>query len=100
MTEAILLVDAENSFNNLNREAAIHNINRMCSSLHRYLANTYQLSAKVIINDKHTTDYISSDEGTMQGDVIAMGMYAIGVKPLIDTLAEKVQQMTVQVQDQ
>ena len=38
LTEAILLVDAENAFNNLNREAALHNINH--PSLHRYLANT------------------------------------------------------------
>ena len=45
----------------------------------------------MIINDKHTTDHTSSDEGTTQRDVTAMAVYALGVKPLIDTLAEKVE---------
>jgi hypothetical protein len=39
-TEAILLVDAENEFNNLNRQAALHNIKEICPSFYQYLANT------------------------------------------------------------
>ena len=48
-TEAILLVDAENAFNNLNRQAALHDIREICPSFHQYLANTYQLPAKMLI---------------------------------------------------
>ena len=48
-TEAILLVDATNAFNNLNRHAALHNIKELCPNFHRYLSNTYQLPAKMII---------------------------------------------------
>ena len=40
-TEAMMLVDAENAFNNLNREAALHNIKEICPFFHRYLFNTY-----------------------------------------------------------
>ena len=77
-TEAVLLVDAENAFNNLNRSAALHNIKQLCPSFYRYLANTYQLPAKMIINEQTGHDEILSEEGSTQGDVTAMGMYAIG----------------------
>ena len=32
-TEAVLLVDAENAFNNLNRKAALQNIRQLCPPL-------------------------------------------------------------------
>ena len=41
-TEGILLVDAENAFNQLNRRAALHNIKQLCPNFYRYLSNTYQ----------------------------------------------------------
>ena len=90
-TEAILLVDAENAFNNLNRRAAVHNIKQLCPTFHRYLANTYQLPAKMIINDRDgQNEDILSEEGSTQGDVPAMAMYAIGTKPLLDKLMHAV----------
>ena len=86
-TEAMLLVDAENAFNNLNRRAALHNIKQLCPSFYQYLANTYQMPAKLLIVDQNgDTDDILSDEGSTQGDVPAMAMYAIGTKPLLDKL--------------
>ena len=85
-TEAVLLVDADNAFNRLNRSAALHNIKELCPPFYRYLSNMYQLSAKMIINDQEKTDHILSEEGSTQGDVSAMAMYAIGIRPLIDTL--------------
>ena len=42
MTEGVLLVDAENAFNRLNRAAAIHNIKSLCPSLSTVLSNTYK----------------------------------------------------------
>ena len=90
-TEAVLFVDADNAFNNLNRRAALHNIKQLCPNLHRYLHNTYQLSAKMIINDQNgQNDDILSDEGSTQGDVPAMDMYAIGTKPLLAELGAMV----------
>ena len=92
-TEAVLLVDAENAFNKLNRQAAILNIKQNCPSFHRYLANTYQLPARLIINDKNGhSDDILSEEGSTQGDVPAMAMYALGTKPLLDKLMSTVDQ--------
>ena len=87
-TEGLLLVDAENAFNNLNRKAALHNIKELCPPFFRYLSNTYQIPAKMMINDQVKTDIILSEEGTTQGDVAAMGMYAVGIRPLINILKE------------
>ena len=46
-TKAILLVDAENAFDN--RRAAVHN-KELRPSFQRYVTNTYQLPAKMIVN--------------------------------------------------
>ena len=88
-TEALLLVDAENAFNNLNRKTAIHNIRELCPPFFRFLSNTYQTPSKMIINDQTKVDCILSEEGSTQGDVAAMGMYAIGTRPLLDILHNK-----------
>ena len=40
-TEAVLLVDASNAFNSLNRKTALHNISHICPSLVTILRNTY-----------------------------------------------------------
>ena len=83
-----MLVDADNAFNRLNRKAALHNIRQLCPPFHRYLSNTYQKSAKLIVNDSYSCDFIYSDEGATQGDVAAMAKYAVGIRPLINILAE------------
>ena len=93
-TEALLLVDAENAFNNLNRKAALHNIRELCPPFYQYLHNTYQMPAKMFINDQVKTDNIWSDEGSTQGDVTAMAMYAVGIRPLINILQERTESTT------
>ena len=90
MTEVILLVDADNAFNNLNRKAALHNIRHLCPTFYRYLHNTYQMPARMIVNGQNEQDYIKSEEGSTQGDVPAMQMYATGTRPLVDGLGEVV----------
>ena len=93
-TEAILLVDAENAFNNLNRDAALQNIKEICPPFYRYLHNTYQRPAKLIIPGEEKYEIILSEEGTTQGDVAAMPLYGIGIKPLTDKLANTVDTST------
>ena len=82
-TEGALLVDATNAFNSINQQAALHNISIMCPSIAQVLFNTYQAPVRCVIQGGGE---ISSSEGTTQGDPLAMAMYALAVKPLIDHL--------------
>ena len=41
-SEAVLLVDAENAFNNVNRATALENIRELCPPFYQYLKNTYR----------------------------------------------------------
>ena len=93
-TEAIIQVDADNAFNRLNRKVALHNIKQICPTLYRYLNNHYQEAAKLVINDTKEQDYLFSEEGCTQGDVAAMALYALGIKPLVDTLSDSVDRTT------
>ena len=89
-TKAILLVDAGNTFNNLNRKVALLNIKQLCPPFFQYLYNTYRRPAKMVIKDFVKLDYIFSYDGCTQGDVSAMALYALGIKPLIDNLGETI----------
>ena len=87
-TEGVLLVDADNAFNRLNRKVAINNIKNLCPAFHRYLDNTYKYPSKLHMKDDQNKIYrhILSKEGSTQGDVAAMAMYALGTRPLLDEL--------------
>ena len=96
-TEAIIQVDADNAFNRLNRQVALHNIRELCPSFHRYLYNHYQMPAQLIINDHVKLEKISSEEGPTQGDVAAMANYALGITPLVNDLANKIAALILKV---
>ena len=81
-TEGILLVDASNAFNSLNRNATLANAMRICPALGTILVNTYRSDPRLYIDG----ETILSSEGTTQGDPIAMAMYAVGTLPLIQQL--------------
>ena len=85
-TDAVLLVDASNAFNALNRQSALHNIRRICPSLATILINTYRNPSELFV-DGNT---IWSQEGTTQGDPLAMPMYALATIPLIQKLSSDV----------
>ncbi|XP_066931552.1 uncharacterized protein [Clytia hemisphaerica] len=86
-TEAIILVDASNAFNSLNRKAALHNIRIMCPQFSFILTNMYRIPVRMIV---HGSRDILSVEGTTQGDNLAMSFYALGITPIIDFLKDKV----------
>ena len=48
-TDAVLLVDASNAFNALNRAAALHNVRISCPTIATYAINTYRLPARLFI---------------------------------------------------
>ena len=85
-TEAVLLIDASNAFNSLNRKVALHNVQFTCPELSTILQNTYGAPSDLFIDG----ETIQSQEGTTQGDPLAMPMYALATLPLIEleTLCE------------
>ena len=82
-TDCIIQIDASNAFNNKNRELSLRNAQFVCHKIHRYLVNTYQNAARLFIGKGME---LESQEGTTQGDNIAMAYYAIGMKPLMERL--------------
>ena len=82
-TDAVLLIDASNAFNALNRAAALHNIRVLCPVIAAYAVNIYRKPARLFITGGKE---IVSAEGTTQGDPLAMGLYALSIQPLITSL--------------
>lgn len=80
--DAVLLVVASNAFNALNRMVALHNIRRLCSSIETFLINLYQSPSDLFMDE----DVILSQEGTTQGDPLAMAMHGLATIPLIRRL--------------
>ena len=78
-TEAVLLVDVYNAFNSPNRLVALHNIRQLCPPLSTILINIYRSPASLLVPG----EVILSEEGTTQGDPLAMPMYALATVPLI-----------------
>jgi len=87
--DAILLVDASNAFNSLNRIVALHNIRQLCPPFATLLINTYRSPACLFISG----DVLMSEEGTTQGDPLAMPMYALATIPLLKQLPSDVEQV-------
>lgn len=81
-SEAALLVDAMNAFNTLNRTVALHNMQQICPALATIQINTYREPARLFCDG----DEILSQEGTTQGDPLAMPMYALATIPLMKKL--------------
>ncbi len=85
--EAVLLVDASNAFNSLNRRVALHNVRALCPSFATILVNCYREPSFI---DGET---ILSQEGTTQGDPLSMPFYAVSTLPLINQLPCSVRQV-------
>lgn len=67
-TDAVLLVDAENAFNSLNRTAALNNIRSICPAFSIVLINIYRSPARLFIAGGFE---ILSREGVTQGCPLA-----------------------------
>ena len=81
--DAVLLIDASNAFNSLNRASALHNVAVLCPTLAIYVTNTYRAPARHFVTGGKE---LKSAEGTTQGDPLAMSFYAISFEPLITHL--------------
>ena len=82
-TDGILLIDARNAFNQMNRSVAMHNIQITCNEISQYLINTYRSPSRLFICGGGE---ILSQEGTTQGDPLAMPWYSINTSTIIQSL--------------
>jgi len=48
-TEAVLLIDAENAFNSLNRQVMLHNISLICPIITTFVWNCYCIPARLFV---------------------------------------------------
>ena len=78
--EAVLLVDASNAFNSINRNVFLHNVTIIRPAIAIYVKNCCSLYSRLFIIEGNET---RSCEGTTQGDPIAMAVYAIAIIPMI-----------------
>ena len=79
-TEAVLLVDVENAFNSINRKVFLHNISILYPAVFTSVTNCYATPARLSVIGGSK---IKSNEGTTQGDPVAMAIYALGITPFI-----------------
>ena len=78
--EGVILIDASNAFYSLNRQVALHNIQILCPTLWTYVINIYRQSMCLFITGGQE---INSQEGTTQGDKLAIAFYAIATTTII-----------------
>ena len=61
---------------------ALHNIRRLCPPIATILVNSYRAPTELFVD----CDVILLQEGTTQGDPLAMAMYSLATIPLIQKL--------------
>ena len=61
----------------------IHNIQIVCPEIATFISNTYSSSARLFVSGGYE---ISSSEGTIQGDPVAMPLYALALVPLLENI--------------
>ena len=82
-SDAVLLIDAANAFNSINRCTMLENISRLCPIAYVYAYNCYTLHARLFIVGGRE---LRSKEGTMQGDPVSMALYGLGLIPLLSKI--------------
>ena len=80
-----MLIDASNAFNQMNRSAALHNIQIMCKEMALYVINTYRSPSRLFICGGGE---ILSRKGTTQGDPLAMPWYALNTSIMIKNMTD------------
>ena len=81
----VLLIDAKNALNSLNRMSALWIIRVLWPRCSRFLFNTYKGWAALVVHGSESLLY--SKQGVIQGDLLSMCMYAVSsFNPLISSL--------------
>ena len=74
----------------MNRMVAMHNIRITCKEIALYIINTYRRPSRLFISGGGE---ICSQEGTTQGDQLAMPWYAINTNLMISSLRASIPQV-------
>ena len=85
-SDGILLIDADNAFNRVNRAVALWNIQYTCPVMKHVLVNFYRTASRIFMNGDKTSCELLSQGGTAQGCPLAMAMYALSLVPLLKQL--------------
>ena len=81
--DALLLIDADNAFNYLNKKVLLHIIRYLCPPMAIYIWNCYCVPSRLFVLGGVE---ILSSKGTTQSDPLAMPVYAIGITPLLEAI--------------
>ena len=92
-TECVLLMDAANAFNSINRNLMLENIRRLCPIAYIYAYNCYAVHARLFVVGGIE---LTSREGTTQGDPPAMTFYGLGILPFLRKLQNLTRKETKQ----
>ena len=84
-TNVVLLIDAENAFNSINRKVMLHNLKFICPIIATSIINCYATPSRLFIVG---VGEILSSDGTTEGDPTAMRAHALDILPLIKFLLE------------
>ena len=79
-TDGILLIYASNAFNQMNRSAALHNIQITCKEMALYVIKTYRSPSRLFICGGGK---ILSQEGTTHRDPLLMPWYSVNTSMMI-----------------
>ena len=82
-TDRILLIDASKAFNQMNRSAALHNIQIVCQEMALYIINTYRSPSRLFICGGGE---VLSQEGTTQGYPLATPWNSVTTYIMIENL--------------
>ena len=77
-TCCILLVDAENAFNTVNRKVALQSVQASCPIVSKFTMNFFRPRNRHFLG----RTYLSGEEGIAQGDPFAIIFYGLSVLPL------------------
>ena len=85
INDAVLLVNASNAFNSLNREVFLHNISYICPVISVFVKNC---------NSSPSRLFIIGGKELKSNDPVFMAIYSIGVTPLINMLIDIIVTLT------
>ena len=83
--KAILILDAEGAYNNLNRFVALESAAKALPDAYQALKIFYQNPIRAFYNGNE----FSIEEGTIQGCPLSTAVYDLGIQPLANELETK-----------